>query len=678
MSTATPTSTTPTVLHPDAGALDPAVGRIERRVGFLYGLTGLALFTLMALVGLALRWTQAEAPGLSDDWFYRLMTLHGAGMLAGVLLALMGGLWYVVRASVPALDPGRAMAVYWAMVVGVVLVLVSVVFGGFAAAWTFLYPLPFESAGMWSSWATVLFLVGMALVGISFVVFCIDVLKAITEAHGGLLGALGVRWFFGRAEHAPPPAAIAAVAVAVQGIIAGAVGMTILVALFNHLIDDSVVLDPLWAKNLTYFFGHTTANLIIYLGAGMIYVLVPLYAGRPWKTTKPIVIGWMGTILFVMTAYTHHLYMDFVQPTAFHVVGVIASSAAALPVAVVTIYTGMMLVWGSRYRWSLTSILFFLGFIGWTVGGVGAVMDSAIPLNFRLHNTLWVPAHFHNYMLMGTALWVIGFISYLLERSSGRVAGKRVTLIGVSGMVVGGYGLVYAWYFAGALGVPRRWSEHPSGTAIWSWIGTIFAVVFLIGFFVIMAEFVRMARDARARRRGDGGTTVMTAAPAVPIPAAPAAGGGFRPLVTTYSGLVFVVAVGVASLFVFYPPIVRASEASVAYHHLSHAVQFFAGAMLGAAIASAPGFTRRFPGGVNGGLAVALITPVVMLMVMIPLIYNDLVTNDLVHVGYHLIMVLLGLITALGASVLGRVAGWLVLLTSIGMAVLYAPGVTGG
>lgn len=671
MSTTLPTSS---VIHPDGIPLEPSAGRVERRVGFMFGVTGLTLFGLMALVGLTLRLTQAEAVGVSDDWFYRLMTLHGAGMIAGVLLALMGGLWYVVRAAVPALDAGRAMAAYLAMVAGVALVLVSVVFGGFAGAWTFLYPLPFESAGMWSLWATTVFLIGIALVGISFTIFCIDVLKAVTEAYGGLTGALGWRWLRDRTEPAPPPAAIAAVAVAVQGLIAGAVGMTVLLGMINHVIDDQVVLDPLWAKNLTYFFGHTTANLVIYLGAGMLYVLVPLYAGRPWKTTTPIVIGWMGTILFVLTAYAHHLYMDFVQPEAMQVIGVVASSAAALPVAVVTIYTGMMLVWGSRYRWSLTSVLFFLGFVGWTIGGVGAVIDSAIPLNFHLHNTLWVPAHFHSYMLMGTALWVMGFVSYLLERSSGRIAGRRVTIVGVGGMVLGGYGLLYAWYFSGALGIPRRWAEHPSGTAVWSWIGSVFAIIFLIGFFVIVAEFVRMAIEARAQ----GHEPEIPVAPAVPVSTRTGVGGGFQPMIASYPGLVVAVAIGIASLFVFYPPLVRASEASVGYHHLSHATQFFAGAMLAAALGSAPRLIRRFPGGVNGALAVALITPVVMLMVMIPLIYNDLVTNDLVHVGYHLIMVVMGFITGLAASRLGRAAGWMVLLTSVGMAVLYAPGVTGG
>lgn len=53
--------------------------------------------------------------------------------------------------------------------------------------------------------------------------------------------------------------------------------------------------------------------------------------------------------------------MDFVQPAAVTAIGTISSSAAALPVLVVTIYTGLMLVWGSRYRWTLASTLLYLG-----------------------------------------------------------------------------------------------------------------------------------------------------------------------------------------------------------------------------------------------------------------------------------------------------------------------------
>jgi len=411
------------VAHPLAHELAPEPTVDERRVAWLFAGTGLALFAAMGLLGLAMRLTQADVLGLSPRWFYRVMTLHGAGMLVGALLAMMGGLWFVLRPQV-GLSLGRLLVSYGCILVGTVAVLVAVVFGGFATGWTFLAPLPFRAAGEWSPWATATFLGGMALVGTGFFVFCIDALTAVTNRYGGLERSLGIAFLRDRDADPPPPQAIAATAVSLEGLLASAVGTTVILALLGRTIDSGVEIDALWAKNLTYFFGHSIANLIIYLAAGMIYVLVPRYAGRPWKTTKPIVVAWLATLVLVATAYSHHLYMDFVQPRFAQYVSIIASSAAAVPVAVVTIYTGMMLVWGSRYRWTLASSLLYLGFAGWAIGGTGAVIDSLIPLNYRLHNTLWVPGHFHTYLMLGVIFWLMAFMAHLLERAAGRPASR--------------------------------------------------------------------------------------------------------------------------------------------------------------------------------------------------------------------------------------------------------------
>jgi cytochrome c oxidase subunit 1 len=664
-----------TIAHPQGLALQPEPSRQQRAVGWLFAGTGLALFALMGLLGLAMRLTQADVLGISPQWFYRLMTLHGAGMLAGALLAMMGGLWFVVRASVPALSFGRVLCSYAAIVIGALAIVVAVLIGGFATGWTFLSPLPFDSAGEWSTWATVTFLGGMGLVGVGFFIYCIDVLAATTTAHGGFGRALGISFLRGRDPDPPPPQVIAATAITTQGVLAGAVGTTIVLALIGRTIDGNVTLDALWAKNLTYFFGHSVANLIIYLAAGMVYVLLPRYAGRPWKTTKPLVIGWLATLLLVTTAYSHHLYMDFVQPGAAQVISTAASSAAALPVAVVTIYTGMMLVWGSRYRWTLASVLLYLGFAGWAIGGSGAVIDSLIPVNFRFHNTLWVPAHFHTYLMMGVILWVMAFLAHLLERAAERPASRRVTLVAPAAMVIGGYGLVGVWYVSGALGIPRRYAVHPAGTDGYSLVASFFVILFALGFLLVLLEFASLGRDAWRRR----GAVAASAAPPAIAGASPQADLVAEPPLRTPVQIGTAVAAAVAASFVFISPIPEASEASTQFHHLAHAVQFLLGAAFGAALASTPSvFHRLAPRWSSAGLALAILAPAAMLILMIPGIYGDLDTNDSLHAAYHGSIVFLGLLTGIGAALLGRVAGRLLLIVSVGMALMYAAGVTGG
>ena len=55
----------------------------------------------MGVLGLIMRLTQATVIDLSPAWFYRLLTLHGMGMITGALIAAMGALWYVLHESVP-------------------------------------------------------------------------------------------------------------------------------------------------------------------------------------------------------------------------------------------------------------------------------------------------------------------------------------------------------------------------------------------------------------------------------------------------------------------------------------------------------------------------------------------------------------------------------------------------
>ena len=67
-----------------------------RRIGLLYAGTAIAVFALMCLAGLAMRLSQAPVIHLSPTWLYRLLTLHGIGLLTSTLTAMMGASCYVL------------------------------------------------------------------------------------------------------------------------------------------------------------------------------------------------------------------------------------------------------------------------------------------------------------------------------------------------------------------------------------------------------------------------------------------------------------------------------------------------------------------------------------------------------------------------------------------------------
>jgi len=467
----------------------------SRRVMTLYMGTGLALTALMMFAGLMLRASQAGWMPMSPGQFYAVLTLHGAVVIVALMLCGMGGLWFLMR-RLTSLSAGTALIAYACIAAGAAAVIAATLFGGFAGLYTFLAPLPFH--GSWPYWSTGAFLIGMTLITIGWMAWCMQMLGAVLRAYGGALGALAWDFVWHRkvfdasGRPLPPPEAFPALMAGFDGMLAGMSAMLLGVALIVRWIDARVLINPLWAKNLTYFFAHTYANLIIYMLAALIYVGMPYATGRKYHTSTALVVGWWCSMLLTLTNYFHHLYMDFVQPGPFQYLGELSSYLSAVPVTVVTIFSALMLVWRSGMKWTLGAIFMYAGLIGWVVGGIGAEIDATVPFNTHLHNTLWVPAHFHTYLVGGCVLFAVGWVFLCLESRSIRRTGTlmrwAVGLLTFGGMVV----FLMGFYCAGAYGVPRRYAiESPPGPEL-AKIASIGATVMIIGFALAFAEGVRL------------------------------------------------------------------------------------------------------------------------------------------------------------------------------------------
>ncbi len=431
------------------------------RAGIAYMVAGFAVILLMGLLGLVMRLTHGGTITIAPAWFYRIMTLHGAGMIAASLLVVMGGFAAVLSRTVRLST--RWLWIGWVVsLLGVVLVVAATLLGGFGGAWTVLHPLPFEGQ-VWSRGAALTMYTGYLCVALGFLAYCGVLLTGTVRARGGLGRALAWRYLFSGGKDTrdllPTPVELAGTTIALDGIFAVLAGAVYLVPLYAEAFGWAPRADALFAKNVLFIFGHTLANLTIYLAAGLVYTLLPAYTGREWKTTWPIVLAWNLVIFLILMPVFHHLYQDFAQPEALALVGQIGSWAVSLPAVLVTILGALALIYGSRLRWAVPSVLVVLGLWGWVVGGVGALLDSAIGVNQVMHNTLWVPAHFHTYYVLGAVAFGIAYFYHLLAELSGarERQGSRVAawLYGI-----GGAGFALMFFLSGADSVPRRFAAH--------------------------------------------------------------------------------------------------------------------------------------------------------------------------------------------------------------------------
>lgn len=435
------------------------------------------LFPILIVLGIYMRTVQAGHLAGLQSWFYPVMTLHGLGMV---------GLWFTAPLACVSDALQRYVkpsgAVSWlalgGTVLGVVLLLVCVLLGRFAAGWYFLYPLPL--LGGWPKWSAVVFLIALTILGATWLVWSLDLLRAIARRYS-LSQALAWHYLAGRTEPEVPPLVLIAT-VSLIVCVAGLVAAVVVVALFYADVFGGFKSDSLLMKNLTFFFGHVLVNLSMYLGAAVTYEALPEYAARAWKTNRIVALSWNAVLIIVLLAYFHHLYMDFVQPQTVQYIGQIASYVSSIPAAVVTIFGALMLVYRASLRWDLAPALFLAGLAGWAIGGVGAVIDSTITVNAVLHNTLWVPAHFHTYFLMGLVLLTLAYFYHLgrAAQPETRAARRLIMLL----MLIGGYGFLLMFYLAGAYSVPRRYAIYPgevSYGAPYAAGAAVFAVLFLLG-----------------------------------------------------------------------------------------------------------------------------------------------------------------------------------------------------
>ena len=458
-----------------------------------------ALLVLLAAAGDLLRSLQALGGGaVTDALFYQFLSLHGSGMIGVGLGASATLLWFALRHEL-AFSNRVMRAYYGASLLGVMVIVVAVFGGGYDSAWTFLYPLPGQPGGTsaWGPWAGFAFLTGLALVVLGFTAWCIDYLRAAILRYGTLGQALGfdvLRTGHPEAD-STNPTVLAGVVVVLAGLTACLVGAAIVVMMLVNLVFPSFTINPLLAKNMIYFTGHTLANIQIYLGAGLLYAVLPVYTHRRWYASRPVVIAWLVTLVVVMLAFFHHLYEDFAQPEAVQIIGNVASYVAALPPLTVTIFGGVLLVYRSGIRWTASPVFMYAGMAGWAIGGWGAILDSTPAVNQLFHNTLWVPAHFHTYMALGEMFFLIGALFHFAPELTGRALsdslGKTAALL----MVIGGYGLTSAWYGSGALGEPRRYSLALPAYDWLAWVGVVFAAVAVVGAVLVFLDFVQ-ALDA--------------------------------------------------------------------------------------------------------------------------------------------------------------------------------------
>jgi cytochrome c oxidase subunit 1 len=460
----------------------------------------LAIGGLFGLLVALTRWPAVHF--LPADWFYLALTAHGFDvLLVWIIFFEMAVLYFAssVLLGCRLATPRWAWAGFALMLIGAVVTNIVVLQGQSSVMFTSYVPMKAEP-GFYLG--IILFAVG-ALIG-CFVFFGTLVVARQEKTYQGSVPLVT----FG---------AITAAIIAVFTIASGAIILipTLLwsVGLVSHI-------DPLVYKTIWWAMGHSSQQINVSAHVAVWYAIAAMVLGARPISEKVSRMAFLMYILFLQLASAHHFNTSYAMYLAvlgsmIHGMTVPGSIEAAQRARGLTkgLFEWLRKApWGNPAFAGMFMSLVFFGFIG----GISGVVMGTEQINLIMHNTLYVPGHFHGTVVAGTTLAFMA-ITYLLvplifrrELMFRKLAQWQPYLFGI-----GVAGISVFMMGAGTLGVSRRhWDmtfadaqlpfDYPSAAFLMMGLNGIFAILASLGgilFIVIVVGSVffgkKLAEDEK-------------------------------------------------------------------------------------------------------------------------------------------------------------------------------------
>jgi cytochrome c oxidase subunit 1 len=439
-------------------------------------------------LGVALtRWPAVHL--LGDATFYAVLTAHGMDVLLFWIIFFEMAILYFASAILL----NCRLATPWAAWLGFVLMLVGSVAANIAV-------LQGESSVMFTSYvplkADPLFYLGIILFAVGALIGCM-------VFFGTLVIAREEKTY----EGSVPLVTFGAITAAIIAVFTIASGAIILIPTLLWSVGYITEIDSVMYKLIWWAMGHSSQQINVSAHVAVWYLIAAVVLGAKPISEKVSRTAFLLYILFLQLASAHHMLAEpgissewKVFNTSYAIYLAVLGSmihGMSLPGAIEAAqrskgYTHGIFEWLRRAPWgnpafsgmALSVVLF--GFLG----GISGVILGTEQINLIMHNTLYVPGHFHATVVAGTTLAFMA-VTYLVvplifrrELMFPKLLKWQPYLfaIGVGGISVFMMG-------AGILGVPRRHWDITFSDSVFSFDfpATAFAMMTLNGLFAILA-----------------------------------------------------------------------------------------------------------------------------------------------------------------------------------------------
>ena len=425
----------------------------HKRIGLLYLFTTFTFFVLGGVEALLMR-LQLSAPDndfVSPRVYAELMTLHGSTMVFLFLVPVAAGFGnYMLPLMIGARDmafPRLNALSYWLFLFGGMAFYASIFFSPPAAGWTAYAPLSdnaYLADGGMDAW---IFMVH--LTGLSSLVGAVNFVATIHNMRGA-----GMGW--GRMPLFVWSLLIYAylLILALPAIAAAATMLLTDRHFGTGFFDPAGGGDPMLWQHLFWFFGHPEVYIMVLPAFGIISEVLPVFARKPIFGYKAIAASTAAIAFLSMLVWAHHM---FTTPMGTVVLAffMLSSFAIAVPTGI-KIFNWIATLWRGQIVFK-TPLYFAAGFLGtFVLGGITGIIVAIFPVDWQLHDTYFVVAHFHYVLMGGTTFAIIAGLYYWFPKMSGRMMSETLGKISFWFMFIGFHLTFLIQHSLGMSGMPRR------------------------------------------------------------------------------------------------------------------------------------------------------------------------------------------------------------------------------
>ena len=338
---------------------------------------------------------------------------------------------------------------------------------------------------------------------LGFILFAVGALIGCFVFFGTLVVARAEKTYEGSVPLVTFGATTAAI-IAVFTIASGAIILIPTLLWSMGLIGD---IDTLMYKTIWWAMGHSSQQINVAAHVSIWYLIAALLLGARTLSEKVSRMAFLMYILFLQLASAHHLLAEpglssewkifntsyamylAVLGSMIHGMTVPGSIEAAQRARG---YTRGLFEWIRKAPWgnpAFSGMFMSLVMFGF-LGGISGVVMGAEQINLIMHNTLYVPGHFHATVVAGTTLTFMA-VTYLLVPLIFRreLVLKPLAKIQPYVFGIGVAGISFFMMGAGTLGVARRhWDiTFADATFSFDFPGTAFLMLGLNGLSAILA-----------------------------------------------------------------------------------------------------------------------------------------------------------------------------------------------